>query len=194
MGVVGAQLFLINSQRTFEERLGLGITALVLVHPGQVVEFDADYLVVGAPLLVNSQCALEERLGLGVATLGVVQPAKHVEHKREIMVIGACRLLDDCQQTLGQRDRLRVIASIVEIENLFIEPVGVLRHSRWSEYEPPRHHHPRHRPRETRHKKPLPLSNDQPINYVEQPCRRQAGKGSGCLCRMRGRRSPIFSS
>ena len=113
-------------------------------------------------LLVDAQRPLIERLGLGVAALGSVQFGQVVERRGDQRVVGPQRLLADRQHTLGERDRFGVLAFTIELDDLRIERVGVIalpRHGRWGEHESPRHHHPRHKPRETRHTKPLPQSD-----------------------------------
>ena len=74
------QRLLKNRQRPPEERLGLGVLALLVVELRQVVEARG-YLGVLRPqrLLKNRQRALVERLGLGVLALLVVEQRQVVE-------------------------------------------------------------------------------------------------------------------
>ncbi len=72
--MVWTERILPNGEGALEERLGLGVAALVLVHLGQVAERRRDIGVVWTErLLPNGEGTLEERLGLGVAALDSVQ-------------------------------------------------------------------------------------------------------------------------
>ena len=70
--------------------LGLGVTPLVAVQLGEVVEAGADVGVVGAQrLLGDGEAAFVQRLGLGVAVLGAIQLGEVVEAGADIGVVGA---------------------------------------------------------------------------------------------------------
>ena len=111
VGVLGPQRLLADGEAALEERLGLGVAALVLVQPGQVVERGAHVGVVGPQrLLADGEAALVERLGLGVAALGPVQPGQVVERLCHVGVVRPQRLLADGEAALVQRLGLGVAA------------------------------------------------------------------------------------
>ena len=75
--MVGPERLLVGWRGALVERLGLGVAALGVVQPGQVVERRRDIGMVGAQrLLADAKRALVERLGLGVAALhhGTARP------------------------------------------------------------------------------------------------------------------------
>ncbi len=78
--MLGAEGLLIDRQRALEKRLNLGVLALLVVQPGEVVEAGGDGGMPGAEgLLLDCQRALVEWLGVGVAPLGAVQLGEVVE-------------------------------------------------------------------------------------------------------------------
>ena len=99
-------------------------------------------------------------------------------------MVGPQRLLADRQDALGERLGLGVLAFTIELDDLGVERVGVvalLCGGRRRKHEPPRHHYPRHKPRETRHDPPLPQSDDQ-MTPIMTRCH-DGGKARQFRCR-----------
>jgi hypothetical protein len=68
--MVRSERLLVDREGALEERLGVGIAALIGVQHGEVVEVGGDVgMVRSERLLVDRDGAFEERLGVGIAAL-----------------------------------------------------------------------------------------------------------------------------
>ena len=92
--MIGPERLLVDRQRPLDERLGLGVAALISIEPSQIVQRSRDIGMIGPErLLVDRQRALVERLGLGVAALVAVELSQIVQRRCDIGMIGPERLL-----------------------------------------------------------------------------------------------------
>src|SRR5262249_35876629 len=102
--MVGAERLLVDCERALQQRLGLGIVALLLRRQGEAVEDCTDAQMVGAErLLLDRERALGERLGIGIAALIAIELSEAAERLANTAVLGAERLLRDRERALRQK-------------------------------------------------------------------------------------------
>ena len=83
--MIGTERLLADSQRSFVERLGIGVAALVDVERSQIVQRPGDVgMIRSKRLLVDRQRPLIEWLGFGVAALVDVDPGQIVQRQCDI--------------------------------------------------------------------------------------------------------------
>ena len=88
--MIRRQTLLQYIQPALNQRLGLGVLALGVVEPRQVVEALRDIGMLGAEgFFADRQRALIQRLGLGVLALGIVEQRQVVEAGRDSGMNGA---------------------------------------------------------------------------------------------------------
>ena len=122
IGVVGAEGFLADRQRSLVELLGLCVLGLAVVEACEVVEARRRIGVVGAEgLFLDRQSSLVERLRLGVLGLLGVEECEVVEARRRIKMVRADVLFCHRKSFASQDDTAVVLTRSEQVENFVVE-------------------------------------------------------------------------
>src|SRR5260370_25809554 len=106
----------VNRESMSMEGLRLGILALILVEPGQVVEGGGGVGMLGSQLLlIDHQRSLVERLRLGILALILVEPCQAVQAAGRIRMLGSQLLLTDRQRSLVEGLRFGILRTFSQV-------------------------------------------------------------------------------